>query len=107
MRPPAARHTVQAMAVEDERTFFVESYIPRLDADGAAALSSRLQGAVAQLRAEGMRLAWIRSFALLDEDTYVWMVTASRREHVVLIQRRAGVAFDHVVEAAPGEAPGS
>ena len=105
MRPPEARRTVQAMALEDERTFFVESYIPHLDADGAAALSSRLQGAVAQLRAEGLPLAWIRSFALLDEDTYVWMVAARRREHVVLIQRRAGVELDHVVEAAPGEAP--
>jgi hypothetical protein len=35
------------------------------------------------------------------------MVAATRREHVVLIQRRAGVALDHVVEAAPGEAPSS
>jgi hypothetical protein len=105
MRPPAGLRTV-AMALEDERTFFVESYIPQLDADRAAALSSRLQRAVEQLRAEGVRLAWIRSFALLDEDTYVWMVVASRREHVVLIQRRAGVELDHVVEVVPSETPG-
>jgi len=94
------------MALEHERTFFVESYIPQLDADGASALSSRLQRAVAQLAAEGLPLAWIRSFALLDEETYVWMVAASQREHVVLVQRRAGVALDHIVEAAPGEARG-
>jgi hypothetical protein len=95
------------MALEDERTFFVESYIPQLDADGAAALSSRLQAAVAQLRAEGLSLAWIRSYALLDEDTYVWLVAAGRREDVVLIQERARVALDPVAEAAPREWPGA
>jgi hypothetical protein len=95
------------MAPEDERRFFVESYIPDLDADGAAALSSRLQGAVAQLRAEGLPLAWIRSFALLNEDTFVWMVEATERDHVDLIQRRAGVELDHVVEMVPGESPGA
>jgi hypothetical protein len=106
MRPSTRGRTVGAMALEHERTFFVESYIPQLDAHAASALSSRLQRAVAQLSAEGLPLAWIRSFALLEEETYVWMVAAGRREHVVLVQRRAGVALDHIVEAAPGEAPG-
>jgi hypothetical protein len=91
--------------MEHGRTFFVESYIPHLDAAGAAARSSRLQAAVEQLTKEGLPLAWIRSFALLQEDTYVWMVEATELDHVVLIQRRAGVELDHVVEAAPGEAP--
>ena len=39
----------------------------------------------------------------MEEDTYVWMVEATQREHVVLIQRRAGVELDHVVEVVPGE----
>ena len=85
------------------RTFFVESYIPQLDAARAAALSSRLQAAVEQLQDEGLPLTWIRSFALLQEDTYVWMVEATDLDHVDLIQRRAGVELDHVVEVAPGE----
>ena len=85
------------------RTFFVESYIPQLDAEGAAALSSRLQTAVDQLKDEGLALAWIRSFALLQEDTYVWMVEATQLDHVVLVQRRAGVELDHIVEVVPGE----
>jgi hypothetical protein len=95
------------MAVENGRTFFVESYIPQLDAEDAATLSSRLQRAVEQLREEGLCLAWIRSFAMLGEDTYVWMVEASQLDHVVLIQRRAGVELDHVVEVVPGETPGA
>lgn len=105
MPPLGGRRTVSAM--ELGRTFFVESYIPQLDAAGAAALSSRLQRAVEQLTKEGLSLAWIRSFALLDEDTYVWMVEATQRDHVVLIQRRAGVELDHVAEVVPGEMPGA
>ena len=88
------------------RTFFVESYIPQLDAACAAALSSRLQTAVEQLKEEGLPLVWIRSFALLQEDTYVWMVEATQLDHVVLVQQRAGVELDHVAEAMPGETPG-
>jgi hypothetical protein len=92
------------MAPGSERTFFVESYVPQLDTAGAAALSSRLRAAVAELKEEGLPLAWIRSFVLLEEDTYVWMVKAAALDHVALIERRAGVEFDHVVEAVPGEA---
>jgi hypothetical protein len=104
MPPLGGRRTVSSM--EQGRTFFVESYIPQLDAAGAAALSSRLQTAVEQLREEGLCLTWIRSFALLHEDTYVWMVEATQLDHVVMVQRRAGVELDHVVEAVPGETPG-
>jgi hypothetical protein len=103
MPQPVGRPTVWAMALGTGRTFFVESYIPQLDAAGVAAVSSRLQTAVEQLREEGMSLAWIRSFALLDEDTFVWMVEATELDHVALIQRRAGVELDHVVETVPGE----
>jgi hypothetical protein len=86
-----------------QRTFFVESYVPQLDAAGAAALSARLRAAVAELREEGLALAWIRSFALLEDDTYVWIVEAAALDDVARIQRRAGVELDHVVEAVSGE----
>jgi hypothetical protein len=86
-----------------QRTFFVESYVPQLDAAGAAALSARLRTAVAELREEGLALAWIRSFALLEDDTYVWMVEAAALDDVARIQRRAGMELDHVVEAVSGE----
>ena len=86
------------MAHGKRRTFFVESYIPQLDAAGAAALSSRLKAAVEQLRDEGLPLAWIRSFALLHEDTYVWMVEAVELNDVLLIQQLAEVELDHVAE---------
>ena len=103
MPPPVGRRTVWAMALGTGRTFFVESYIPQLDVAGVAALSSRLQKTVEQLQDEGLSLAWIRSFALLEEDTFVWMVEATELDHVDLIQRRAGVELAHVVEVVPGE----
>ena len=103
MPPDKGRRTVWAMALGTGRTFFVESYVPQLDAAGVTAISSRLQAAVEQLQEEGLPLAWIRSFALLDEDTFVWMVEATELDHVDLIQRRAGVELDHVVEVVPGE----
>jgi hypothetical protein len=86
-----------------QRTFFVESYVPQLDAAGAAALSARLRAAVAELQEEGLTLVWIRSFALLEDDTYVWIVEAAALDDVARIQRRAGMELDHVVEAVSGE----
>ena len=105
MPPPPRRHTLRAMPSRNERTYFVDAYVPHLDAATAAVLSARLQTAVEELREEGLPLAWIRSFALLDEDTYVWMIKAAEPDHVVLIQRRAGVEFDHIVEATADETP--
>ena len=101
----ASDRTVGMMARENRRTFFVESYIPKLDAASAATLSSRLRTTVEQLRKEGLPLTWIRSFALLDEDTYVWMVEAAELDHLVLIHQLAGVELDHVAEVLPGEMP--
>ena len=57
----------------------------------------------AELREEGLALTWIRSFALLEDDTYVWIVEAAALDDVARIQRRAGMELDHVVEAVPGE----
>jgi hypothetical protein len=99
------RRTVDAMPPGNRRTFFVESYVPQLDAATAAALTSRLQSAVEQLQDDGVTLAWIRSFILLDEDTYIWMVEAAEVDDVVLVQRRAGLERDHIVEVASSDLP--
>jgi hypothetical protein len=87
------------------KTFFVESYIPRLDEATAAALSSRLRTAIDELRREGRTLEWLRSFALVSEETYVWMVTADDVDEVALMHQRAQVPYDHVVEAVTGDEP--
>ena len=88
------------MAAEGERTFFVESYVPSLDKATAAALSSRLRAAVAGLRREGNSLQWRGSFALVGEETYVWMLGAPDVERVLQVSDRAGVRYYNVTEAA-------
>jgi hypothetical protein len=87
-------------------TYLVEVYVPKLDEATAAALSSRLQAAIGELRHEGLALRWLRSFALLDEETYSWMLTATDADDVARVNRRAGVTFDHVAEVHPGDASG-
>ena len=77
--------------------------VPRLDEETAAALSSRLRAVIAELRREGRTLEWLRSFALVDEETYVWMLKAADVDEIALVNHRAQVPYDHVVEAVPGE----
>jgi hypothetical protein len=86
------------MASAGERTFFVEGYVPNLDGTTAASLSSRLRRAILELEQEGLSVRWLESFALIEEETYVWMLVASDVNHVALVNERAGTGFDHVVE---------
>jgi len=85
------------------RTFLSECYVPKLDEAAASALSTRLQAAIADLTADGLALRWLRGFALLEEETYAWMVSAPDVDGVALLNRRAAVTCDHVVEVVAGE----
>ena len=87
------------------RTFLVESYVPGLDERAAATLSSRLREAIRQLDEEGMTLHWGGSFALVEEETYMFIVGAPRVDDVVQLSERAGFEHDHVVEALPIDMP--
>jgi hypothetical protein len=87
------------------RTFLVESYVPGLDERAAATLSSRLREAIRQLDEEGMILDWGGSFALVDEETYIFIVGAPGVDDVVQLSERAGFEHDHVVEALAIDVP--
>jgi hypothetical protein len=86
------------MARGSERTFLVELYVPRLDEQAAVAISSRCRAAARQLAEQGVALRWLRSFAVIGEETFLCVVAARDREHVVELSRRAGLEHDHVVE---------
>jgi hypothetical protein len=90
---------------ETARTFLVESYVPGLDERAAATLSSRVREAIRQLDEEGMTLHWGGSFALVDEETYMFIVGAPRVDEVLQLSERAGFEHDHVVEALAIDAP--
>jgi hypothetical protein len=85
------------------RTFLIESYVPALDEATAASLSSKLRAAVDELQGQGHKLEWLRSLALLGEETYMWMLITDDVDDVALANLRAGVSYDHVVEVVAGE----
>jgi hypothetical protein len=94
------------MPCSNPTTYLVETYVPKLDEATAVALSARLREAIAELQREGLALRWLRSFALVGEETYVWMLTATDPRHIALVNRRAGVTFDHIAEVFSGDASG-
>jgi hypothetical protein len=87
------------------RTFLVESYVPGLDQQAAATLSSRFRAAIRQLTEEGTTLRWGGSFALVDDETYFCIIGASKVDHVVQLSERTGFEPDHVAEAFAIDAP--
>jgi Protein of unknown function (DUF4242) len=94
------------MPPRNPTTYLVETYVPKLDEATAVALSVRLRAAIGELQREGLALRWLRSFALVGEETYMCMLTATDALDIALVHRRAGVTFDHVAEVVPGEATG-
>lgn len=86
------------MARDDEKTFLIELYVPRLNEQTAAAIASRCRGAADELTEQGVTLRWLRSFAVIADETYLCVVAARDRDHVVQLSRLAGLEHDHVVE---------
>ena len=80
------------------KTFLVESYVRQLDEPTAAAIAGRVERAAAELRSLGLAVVWLRSLALLDEETCFCLFGADAVEHVVAANERAGLVFDHIAE---------
>ena len=93
------------MSGQTARTFFVESYVPRLDRRIAETLSSRLRETVRQLNEEGTAVRWCGSFALVDEETYICIIAAPTMDNAVGVSARLGLAPDHIVEVLAINAP--
>lgn len=102
MRPAAA----YVVAVDDDarRVFFVESYVPQLDARRAREITSRFQWAVRELNDEGVDVRWLRSFVLVGEETFISVVSAPTVEQVDALNVRVDRPDDHVVEVVPLDA---
>ena len=86
------------MADAAEKTFLIEKYVPQLDTATAAAISLGFRAAVSRRNARGGNLRWIRSFALVGEDTYCCVLAALDIEHIVQLNVRGDLEYDHVVE---------
>lgn len=94
------------MCGRPERTFLVESYVPRLDERSAKTLTNSIRETIRQLNEDGMPLRWRGSFALVDEETYICIVAAPEIDDVGELSARVGLAQDHVVEALILDVPG-
>lgn len=86
------------MAHQPDKTFLIEKYVPQLDQATAVAISSRFRAAVSQRNARGGTLRWIRSFALVSEETYCCIIGAPDIEHIAQLNERGNLEYDHVVE---------
>jgi hypothetical protein len=81
-------------------TYLVETYVPRLDRRSAAAVSSAYTRAIRELAQAGVALRLVESYAVVDDETYLCVVSAGNREDVVRMTEQAGLTADHVVRVA-------
>lgn len=94
------------MSADRTKTFLVESYVRQLDEPTAAVIAGRVEGAAAELRSLGLPVFWLRSLALLGEETCFCLFSAEMVEHVIAANERAGLEFDYITEVVTIE-PGT
>ena len=87
------------------RTFLLESYVPRLDERAAAAITSRVRSTVSLLEQEGKPLRWLRSLALVGEETYLCVLAATDADEALEVNIRARRGCDHVAEVVTFDPP--
>ena len=86
------------MTCADLPTFLVETYVPRLDGAAAAAISAQYRTAIGELANEGIPIHWLRSYAAIEDETYVCVVAARGADDIALLGTRTRLSPDHVVE---------
>lgn len=82
-----------------ERTFLAESYIPGLRQSEFRALAERLTEATAAMRAEGHHIRWLRSLAILEDETCLCIFWSDNVATVEKANRRAEVEYERIVPA--------
>lgn len=80
------------------RTFLVERYLPQLQTADIELLTGRLAAASAQLRAEGRDIRWLRSLAILADETCLCTFSAQTRADVEEANRRADATYERITE---------
>jgi len=83
---------------DERKTFLVESYVRQLDEPMAAAIARRVEEAAADLHRSGLAIVWLRSLALLGEETCFCLFSAQKVDDVIAAGRRAELDFDHISE---------
>ena len=77
----------------------VELYVSKTDRDAIAFWANRVNGAAAELTAEGRPIRLLRSILVPEDETCFLLVDADAVETVRETARRAALTFERVVEA--------
>ena len=80
------------------KSYVVALQLPARDATELAVAGDRARDAAEQLTREGTAVRWVRSVYLPERDTCLLVFEAPTPEAVVLAGRRAGLAYDRIVE---------
>jgi muconolactone delta-isomerase len=80
-------------------SYLVETYVPRMDADGARAARQRARGAARQLSREGEPVRYLRTTLLPEDETCFHLFEADSEDAVAEVCRRAGLAEPRIVRA--------
>ncbi|HEX5027636.1 MAG TPA: hypothetical protein VFV56_02370 [Gaiellaceae bacterium] len=79
--------------------FLVETYVSRTNAEGFARTVSDIREAADELRATGVRIRHVRSYAVAEDETWFHVFEADSTETVLRATTAAGIDADRVVEA--------
>lgn len=85
--------------------FLVERYLPGLTPAQVEALARRLRDATRELRGEGRRVEWLRSVALVEDETCLCSFRAASELEVGEANARAGAGYERIVEVTLAENP--
>jgi len=83
--------------------FVVETYRARDAAGSMSAVAQRLRQAAEELTRDGSRVRYLRSLFVPQDETCLLVFEADSADLVREAAARAGVAFERVAQAVPGE----
>ncbi len=79
--------------------FLVETYVSHAQGDAFARAVSLMREAADELRASGLRIRHIRSYAVPEDETWFHVFEADSEEGIIRAATCAGIEVDRVVEA--------
>lgn len=87
------------MGVQQLATFLVEHYWPDIEVETFQASAERLRASAADLAASGVKIRFLHSTLVLDDEAAYCVFEAESRAAVEEAYARAGVGFDRLLDA--------
>jgi len=84
--------------MESSRVFLVETYLSKLDTDGALGIAERAVVAAEDLRGAGMPVRYVQSIFIPADETCFHIFEARSEADARTAASRAGIDFERVLE---------